>query len=69
MGHATSGSSRLWPEATIGAKTKIKSKTVASLSSATDAGNRVKVMAKTTTLRAGEENMAARTDSTLIPEA
>src|ERR1700722_4252342 len=69
IGHAISGAGSRWREATAGAKTKINSNTVASLSSATDAGNRVKVMARTTTLSAGDENMAARTDSTLIPEA
>src|SRR5277367_1079372 len=56
-------------EATAGAKTKIRTRTVVSLSSAIGTGKRAKVMARTTTLSAGEANMAASTDSVLIPEA
>src|SRR5580704_2579700 len=56
-------------EATAGAKTKIKKRTVASLSSAMGTGKSAKVMARTTTLSAGEANMAASTDSVLIPDA
>src|SRR5262249_43796950 len=56
-------------EAIVGAKTKIIKRTVASFSSATDTGKSAKVMARTTTLSAGEANMMARTDSVLIPEA
>src|SRR6266404_3317923 len=47
----------------------MRKRTVASLSKATGAGKSAKVMARTTTLSAGEANMAARTDSVLIPEA
>ncbi len=43
--------------------------TVKSFSSATDIGKSTKVIARTTTLSAGEANIAARTDSVLIPEA
>src|SRR5580704_1564554 len=59
----------LWREATAGAKTKIRKRTVASLSTAIWTGKSAKVMARTTTLSAGEANMAARTDSVLMPEA
>src|SRR6266853_4329055 len=69
MGQATAGAETPWREATAGAKTKMRKRTVASLSKATGAGKSAKVMARTTTLSAGEANMAARTDSVLIPEA
>src|SRR5216684_3165540 len=69
MGHAMTVSSCFWREATAGAKTKIRKRTVASLMSATEMGKRAKVMARTTTLRAGDANMVARTDSALMPEA
>src|SRR5271163_3251419 len=58
-----------WRDATAGAKTKISRRTVASLSSAIGTGKRANVMARTTTLSAGDANMAARTDSVLIPDA
>src|SRR5208282_2979057 len=49
-----------WRDATAGAKTKISRRTVASLSSAIGTGKRANVMARTTTLSAGEANIAAR---------
>src|ERR1700730_7781685 len=58
-----------WREATAGAKTKMRKRTVASLSSATEAGKSAKVMERTTTLSAGEAKLAASTDSVLMPEA
>src|SRR5260370_5646077 len=69
MGQTTAGAEAPWREATAGAKTKMRKRTVASLSSAIDAGKSAKVMARTTTLSAGEANMVARTDSVLMPEA
>src|ERR1700722_9678258 len=69
MGQAMAVADLLWREATAGAKTKISKRTVASLSTAIWTGKSAKVMARTTTLSAGEANMAARTDSVLIPEA
>src|SRR5271169_4392082 len=69
MGQATAGAEAPWREATAGAKTKMRKRTVASLSRAMEAGKSAKVMATTTTLRAGEANMAASTDSVLMPEA
>src|SRR5262249_44758120 len=62
MGQAMEGVSCFSREATKGAKTKIRKSTVASLRSATENGKRAKVMARTTTLRAGEANIVARTD-------
>src|ERR1700676_869162 len=69
IGQTMAGAGLLCREATAGAKTKIRKRTVASLSRAIEMGKSAKVMARTTTLRAGEANMAARTDSVLIPEA
>src|SRR5215472_1425683 len=69
MGQTTASAAFLWRLATSGAKTKMRKSTVASLSNATDAGKSAKVIASTTTLSAGEANIAARTDSVLIPEA
>src|ERR1700742_152439 len=54
---------------TNGTKTKIRNSTVNSFSSATDIGKRTKVIASTTTFSAGDANIAARTDSVLIPDA
>src|SRR6267143_4782219 len=68
MGHGMAVSSSFWREATVGAKTKIRKRTVASLMSAMETGKSAKVMARTTTFSAGEENMVARTDSALMPE-
>src|SRR5216684_5923210 len=69
MGHGMAVSCSLWPAATVGAKTKIRKRTVASLMSAMEIGKSAKVMASTTTLSAGDANMVARTDSALMPEA
>src|SRR5580698_1847955 len=69
IGQTTEATEVTRREATAGAKTKIRKRTVASLRSAIGTGKRAKVMARTTTLSAGEANMAARTDSVLIPEA
>src|SRR5882672_2249517 len=69
MGQVTTGGSDFCRAATAGTKTRIKKSTVASLMSATEIGKRVKVIARTKTLSAGEENMVARTDSALTPEA
>src|SRR5579859_992903 len=69
IGQAIVVSFEFWPEATAGAKTRIRKRTVASLRSATERGNSAKVMARTTKLSAGEANMVARTDSALMPEA
>ena len=52
-----------------GAKPKIKITTVASFTSATESGKRAKVMASTTIFNVGELNIAASTDSVLMPEA
>ena len=54
---------------TSGTKTKIRKSTVKSFSNATEVGKRKKVIARTTTLSAGDANMAASTDSVLMPEA
>ena len=51
-----------------GTKTRIKNSTVANFNKASGSGNNAKVIASTTTFKAGEENMAASTDSVLIPE-
>src|SRR5258708_21997425 len=56
-------------EAAAGANTKIKNSTVANFNTATLAGNNANVIASTTTFKAGEANIAARTDSLLIPAA
>src|ERR1700675_1492441 len=56
MGQATAGAEAPRREATAGANTKIRNRTVASLSSAIGAGKSAKVMATTTTLSAGEAN-------------
>src|SRR5229473_3460795 len=56
-------------EAAAGANTKIKNSTVASFNNATFAGNNAKVIASTTTFKAGEANIAASTDSLLMPAA
>src|ERR1700739_2695562 len=69
IGHVTAASADFCREATAGAKTRIRKRTVASFISATEMGKSVKVIARTTTLSAGEENMVARTDSALMPEA
>src|SRR5258708_40001913 len=69
MGHGMAVSCSFWREATAGAKTKIRKRTVASLMSAMETGKSAKVMARTTTFSAGEENMVARTDSALMLEA
>src|ERR1700686_3420611 len=69
IGQTMGGGDLLWREATASAKTKIRKRTVASLRSAMGTGKSAKVIARTTTLSAGEANMAARTDSVLIPEA
>jgi hypothetical protein len=47
----------------------MRKSTEVSLSRATATGKSAKVIARTMTLRAGEANMAARTDSVLRPEA
>src|SRR5260370_40434589 len=57
------------PDTAAGANTKIKNNTVASFNNATLAGNNANVIASTTTFRAGEANIAASTDSLLIPAA
>src|SRR5215470_15188631 len=54
---------------TSGTKTKIRKSTVKTFSNATEVGKRTKVIARTTTLIAGDTNIAASTDSVLIPEA
>src|SRR5580700_2075334 len=69
IGHMTEGADLLRREATTGAKTKTRKRTVASLSRAIEMGKSAKVMARTTTLSPGAANMAARTDSVLMPEA
>src|SRR5580700_2531316 len=69
MGHVIAAGSDFWRGATAGAKTRMRKRTVASLRSAIEMGKRVNVMARTTTLRAGDANMVARTDSALMPEA
>src|SRR5260221_5686879 len=69
MGQVTAVSADFCREAIAGAKTRIRKRTVASLISAMETGKSVKVIARTTTLSAGEENMVARTDSALMPEA
>src|SRR6516225_6340329 len=69
MGQVVFVSSDFSRDEIAGAKTKIKKNTVASFKSATEIGNSAKVIARTTTLSAGEANMVARTDSVLIPEA
>src|SRR5580700_7760172 len=69
MGQMMEGADLLRREATTGAKTKTRKRTVASLSTAIETGKSAKVMARTTTLSAGEANIAARTDSVLMPEA
>src|SRR5882672_6541330 len=69
MGLVIASGSGFWREATAGAKTRIRKRTVANLMSATEMGNSAKVMARTTTLSAGEANMVARTDSVLTPDA
>src|SRR5450755_1057276 len=51
-----------------GTKTSIKNSTVANFNKASGRGNNAQVIASTTTFKAGEENMAASTDSVLIPE-
>src|SRR5580692_3725987 len=56
-------------EAVAGAKTKIRKRTVASFRRAMGTGKSANVMARTTTLSAGEANITARTDSVLMPEA
>src|SRR5713226_8328717 len=56
-------------DAPAGANTNIKDSTVASFNSATFAGNNAKAIASTTTFKAGEANIAASTDSRLIPAA
>src|SRR5262249_38638495 len=57
IGQATEGDSCFSHEATSGTKTRIRKSTVASLRSATENGKSAKVMARTTTLSAGEANM------------
>src|SRR5215475_3459254 len=69
IGQAIDSGSGCARRATAGAKTKISKKTVASFRSATDIGNSANVIANTTTLRAGEANIAPSTDSLLIPDA
>src|SRR5258706_2594694 len=69
MGHGMAVSCSFWREATAGAKTKIRKRAVASLMSAMETGKSAKVMARTTTLSAGEANIVARKDSALMPEA
>src|SRR5215469_17569401 len=69
MGQANLEADACRREATAGAKTKMRKSTEVSLSRATTTGKSVKVIARTMTLRAGEANMAARTDSVLRPEA
>src|SRR5580704_10537516 len=54
---------------TNGTKTNIRNSTVKSFSNATEAGKRTKVIASTTTFSAGDANIAASTDSVLIPDA
>src|SRR5580704_8676804 len=68
MGH-TKAAEFSWRDATAGAKTMIRKRTVASLRRAIGAGKSANVMARTTTLSAGEANIAASTDSVLIHEA
>jgi hypothetical protein len=52
-----------------GATIKIKSRTVAIFRANTGNGKSAKAMASTITFRLGELNIAANTDSALIPEA
>src|SRR5882672_6041605 len=56
-------------DAINGANTKIRNATVANFKIATGAGNSANVIASTTTFSAGEANIAASTDSVLIPAA
>src|SRR5882672_261142 len=65
----TIGSGPASPRDIAGTNTKIRNRTVASFNSASDNGKSVKVMASTTRLRAGDANIAASTDSLLIPDA
>src|SRR2546430_4113898 len=69
MGQATPTAGDGWRDAEAGVKTKIRKRTVASLSIATESGKSAKVIASTTTLSAGEANMVASTDSALTPDA
>src|SRR3982750_3797467 len=52
-----------------GTNRKIRNSTLASFKIASDSGNNVNVIASTTRFRAGEANIAASTDSLLIPDA
>src|SRR3974390_2648440 len=61
IGQGRCGSEIFSREMAEGTNTKIRKRTVPSLRRATETGNKAKVMARTTTLRAGEANMVART--------
>src|SRR5882757_2899246 len=61
MGQVTAASADFCREAMGGAKATNRKSRVASWMSATEKGKSVKVIARTTTLSAGEENRAART--------
>lgn len=69
MMQLTSGSGAPSRADTAGTKTKIRNSTVANFNKANEIGNNAKVIASTTTLSAGEANIAASTDSVLIPDA
>src|SRR5436190_2366826 len=69
IGHDASAGCDCSRDAASGTKTRIRNRTVASLSNATEAGNSAKVIARTTTFSAGEANIAASTDSVLMPDA
>src|SRR5260221_11554008 len=68
MGQVTAASADFCREAIAGAKTRIRKRTVASLMSAMETGKTVEVIARRTTVSAGEEKMVARADSALMPE-
>ena len=69
MGHATGTVEAVCRAPTIGANTKINSKVVAIFSATIGKGNKLKAIARTTMFSAGELNIAASTDSVLIPDA
>src|SRR5258706_7901738 len=67
MGHGMAVSCSFWREATAGAKTKIRKRTVASLMSAVETGKSAKGMARATTVSAGGAEIVARTDLGAMP--